>query len=62
MERANFRRRCDKLLAKAEAEHDMFVNEDDNYSDSSNEGSVDGIEKEVCTMYVDLDEFSPSQM
>ena len=39
----------------------MFVNEDDNYSDSSNEGSVDGIEKEVCTMYVDLDEFSLSQ-
>ena len=39
----------------------MFVNEDDNYSDSLNEGSVDGIEKEACTMYVDLDEFSLSQ-
>ena len=30
MERANFRRRRDKLLAKAEAERDTFVNEDDN--------------------------------
>ena len=30
----------------------MFVNEDDNYSNSSNEGSVDGIEEEACTMYV----------
>ena len=39
----------------------MFVNEDDSYSDSSKEGSVDGIEKEACTMYVDLDEFSLSQ-
>ena len=57
-ERANFRRRRDKLLAKAEAERNMFVNEDDNYSDSSNEGSVDGIEKEACTMYVDLDQIS----
>ena len=53
--------RHDKLLTKAEAERDMFVNEDDNYSDSSNEGSVDGIEEEACTMYVDLDEFSQSQ-
>ena len=60
-ERANFRRRRDKLLAKAEAERDTFVNEDDNYSDSSNEGSVDRIEEEACTMYVELDEFSLSQ-
>ena len=39
----------------------MFVNKDDNYFNSSNEGSVDGIEKEVCTMYVGLDDFSLSQ-
>ena len=58
-ERANFRHRCDELLAEAEAEHDMFVDEDDNWSDS---GSVDGLEKEACTMYVDFDEFSLSQM
>ena len=57
-ERADFRRRRDELLAEAEAEHDMFVDEDDNWSDS---GSVDGLEKEACTMYVDFDEFSLSQ-
>ena len=61
MERANFWCHHDKLLTKAEAEHDMFVNEDDSYSDSSNEGSLDGIEKEACIMYVDLNEFLLSQ-
>ena len=61
-ERANFRRRRDKLPAEAKAERDMFVNEDDHQSDSSNEGSVDGLEEEACTMYyVDFDEFSLSQ-
>ena len=51
-ERADFRRRRDELLAEAEAEHDMFVDEDDNWFDS---GSVDGLEKEACIMYVDFD-------
>ena len=60
-ERANFRRRRDELLAEAKAERDMFVNENDNQSDSSNEGSVDGPEEDACTMYVDFDEFSLSQ-
>ena len=58
MERANFWCHCDELLAEAEAEHDMFVDKDDNWSDS---GSVDGLEKEACTMYVDFNEFSLSQ-
>ena len=57
-ERADFRRRRDEVLTEAEAEHDMFVDEDDNWSDS---GSMDGLEKEACTMYVDFDEFSLSQ-
>ena len=30
MERANFRRRHDELLAEAKAERNMFVNENDN--------------------------------
>ena len=29
-ERANFQCRCDKLLAEAKAERDMFVNKNDN--------------------------------
>ena len=57
-ERADFRCRHDKLLTEAEAEHDMFVDEDDNWSDSR---SVDRLEKEACTMYVDFNEFSLSQ-
>ena len=44
---------------------DIFAHEDDNWSDSSSEGSVDGIEEEEWTMYVvanrDFNEFSLSQ-
>ena len=58
-ERANFWHRRDELLVEDEAEHDMFVDKDDNWSDS---GSVDRLEKEACTMYVDFDKFSLSQM
>ena len=61
MERANFWHRHDELLAEAKAERDMFVNKNDNQSDSSNEGSVDGPEEDTCTMCVDFDEFSLSQ-
>ena len=57
-ERADFWCRHDELLAEAEAEHDMFIDEDDNWSDSR---SVDRLEKEACTMYVDFSEFSLSQ-
>ena len=53
-EKASFQHRRDKLLAEAEAECEMFVDEDDNWSNS---GSVDGLEEEACTMYVDFDEF-----
>ena len=58
MERADFWHCRDELLAEAEAEHDMFVEEDDNWSDSR---SVNRLEKEACTMYVDFDKFSLSQ-